>query len=91
MKGEPLCLKQKLSCAFDHPFCSFLNLFQIYYILSERKGPGLLTLSKVWLQHGFVWCKYNKHSFWFGLYSFISGSEFLTLGLLIFDHCEELR
>lgn len=78
-KESQLFLKQKLVYAFDHP-CPSLNIFQIYNIISERKGPGLHTVSKVWVQHGFVWVR--NDAFCFDLYSFISSSEFLTLYLL---------
>ena len=79
-KESQLFLKQKLVYAFNHPCCPSLNLFQIYYILSERKGPGLHTVTKVWVQLGFVWVHNDAFLFWSLL--FISSSEFLTLDLL---------
>lgn len=80
MKGESAIPKQKLVYAFDHPCCPPLNLFQIYYILLERRGPRLHAASKVWVHHGCLWV--HNDVFWFDLYSFIRSSEFLTLELL---------
>lgn len=70
--------ERRAGCSLNRNW--FMPLIVLAYILSERKGPELHTVSKVWVQHGFV-CAHND-AFCFGLYSLSSSCEFLTLDLL---------